>query len=261
MAGRRPYELRNIARLEIPGKNGGVGTQGWQINFNKNLITKLFSDSKYGGKKAALKEAQLFQDVCERELKNQPEKNNVTSLNKLTKRNTSGIPGVSKFVSKRQNRGKGEWQAKWVENGKRRKKTYSINKYGEKEAKRLAIEYRNKIIQERYPKISVHPLFRPPVNETVKLWRYMDFTKFVSMLDHSGLYFTRTDLFNDLFEGSFSLANKKYRNLINNRFKEYRKEVHVDGNVGEIIKHLRKSDRQDTAIRVNPFFLESFNMP
>jgi len=26
MAGRRPYELRNIARIETPGKNGGFGT-------------------------------------------------------------------------------------------------------------------------------------------------------------------------------------------------------------------------------------------
>jgi hypothetical protein len=68
----------------------------------------------------------------------------------------------------------------------------------------------------------------------------MDFTKFVSMLDHGGLYFTRTDLFSDLFEGSFSLINKKYRDIINSRFKEYRKEVNIDGNVGEMIKHLRK---------------------
>ncbi len=238
MAARKPHSLRNIVRIDVPSKS----TKGWQINFNRSKITKFFSDSKYGSEKAALKEAQLFRDACERELQIQLEKTKrTTSLNKLTKRNTSGIPGVSKFVDRRPNRGKGEWQAQWVDqDGKHRKKTYSINKYGDSEAKRLAIEYRKRMIAEKYPKISIHPLFEPPENVSIKLWRYMDFTKFVSMLDHSGLYFTRSDLFDDLFVGSFSQDNKKYREIINSRFKRYREEANIDGNIGVVIKHLRK---------------------
>lgn len=34
-----------------------------------------------------------------------------------------------------------------------------------------------------------------------KLWRYMDFTKYVSMLSSQGLYFSRVDCFEDGFEG------------------------------------------------------------
>lgn len=39
--------------------------------------------------------------------------------------------------------------------------------------------------------------------ENVNLYRYMDLSKFVSMLLSSSLYFTRADKFSDLFEGSF----------------------------------------------------------
>ncbi len=39
------------------------------------------------------------------------------------------------------------------------------------------------------------------------LWRYMDFTKFVSLLDTSSLYFSRSDRLGDHFEGSYPRAN------------------------------------------------------
>lgn len=39
----------------------------------------------------------------------------------------------------------------------------------------------------------------------------MDFTKFVSMLEHQGLFFSRADQLGDPFEGSFSLGNKSLR--------------------------------------------------
>ena len=39
------------------------------------------------------------------------------------------------------------------------------------------------------------------------LWRYMDFTKFISMLDSSTLNFTRVDALDDKFEGRFTQAD------------------------------------------------------
>lgn len=42
-----------------------------------------------------------------------------------------------------------------------------------------------------------------------RLWRYMDFTKYVSMLSSSGLYFSRADQFEDPFEGAKGLITKK----------------------------------------------------
>ena len=49
-----------------------------------------------------------------------------------------------------------------------------------------------------------HPAFTPPDNVDVKLWRYMDLTQFVSMLEEKGVLFTRADLFDDKFEGTMS---------------------------------------------------------
>ena len=51
-----------------------------------------------------------------------------------------------------------------------------------------------------------HPSFTPPCNNAV-LWRYMDFTKFISLLDTSSLFFARADKLGDLFEGTYSRVN------------------------------------------------------
>ena len=53
-----------------------------------------------------------------------------------------------------------------------------------------------------------HPSFTPPADDTV-LWRYMDFTKFVSLLDRSELFFARADKLEDPFEGSFTVKNEE----------------------------------------------------
>ncbi len=47
-----------------------------------------------------------------------------------------------------------------------------------------------------------HPAFKKPKDENAKIWRYMDFTKFVSLLDKSALFFTRVGKLDDSFEGS-----------------------------------------------------------
>jgi hypothetical protein len=49
-----------------------------------------------------------------------------------------------------------------------------------------------------------HPAFEQPSNPAIKIWRYMDFTQFVSMLDEKALLFTRADLLDDKFEGTMS---------------------------------------------------------
>jgi hypothetical protein len=49
-----------------------------------------------------------------------------------------------------------------------------------------------------------HPAFTPPMELHVKVWRYMDLTQLVSMLEEGGLLFTRADLLDDKFEGTMS---------------------------------------------------------
>ncbi|SOD92067.1 hypothetical protein [Spirosoma fluviale] len=46
-------------------------------------------------------------------------------------------------------------------------------------------------------------LFSPPSDRSVKVWRYMDFTKFVALLNSGSLHLTRCDQFDDQFEGAF----------------------------------------------------------
>lgn len=46
------------------------------------------------------------------------------------------------------------------------------------------------------------PDIHKPKKENPIIWRYMDFTKFVSLLDKKALFFSRTDKLGDPFEGS-----------------------------------------------------------
>ena len=48
-----------------------------------------------------------------------------------------------------------------------------------------------------------HPDLWPPPDGAV-LWRYMDFTKFVSLLERRALFFCRPDLLGDPFQGSIT---------------------------------------------------------
>jgi len=48
-------------------------------------------------------------------------------------------------------------------------------------------------------------------NDEDRIWRYMDFTKFVSMLHSSALHFTRVDKLEDPFEGSYPRVNVRIR--------------------------------------------------
>ena len=57
-------------------------------------------------------------------------------------------------------------------------------------------------------------VFREPENVTVKIWRYMDFTKFVSLLDLRSLYFVRSDLLGDPFEGTMPTDNFRFYSLV-----------------------------------------------
>jgi hypothetical protein len=57
-----------------------------------------------------------------------------------------------------------------------------------------------------------HPvIFEKPVSNNAKIWRYLDFTKFVSLLDKSALFFSRADKLGDPFEGSYPKANVELR--------------------------------------------------
>jgi hypothetical protein len=56
-----------------------------------------------------------------------------------------------------------------------------------------------------------HPLFQEPDDLDAPLWRYMSFTKYVSLLETRSLYFSRADQLGDPYEGSTSSANLQLR--------------------------------------------------
>ena len=59
-----------------------------------------------------------------------------------------------------------------------------------------------------------HDVFIQPDNEEIKVWRYMDFTKLISLIDKRRLFFTRADKFNDPFEGSYPKINVEARGYL-----------------------------------------------
>lgn len=52
-----------------------------------------------------------------------------------------------------------------------------------------------------------------PKNENAKIWRYLDFAKFISILDRKALFFGRADRLSDQFEGAYSFS-KDFESLI-----------------------------------------------
>jgi len=56
-----------------------------------------------------------------------------------------------------------------------------------------------------------HELFSPPDDGDAVIWRYIDFTKLVALLDSKSLFLARADTLGDEFEGSYSRANVALR--------------------------------------------------
>ena len=55
----------------------------------------------------------------------------------------------------------------------------------------------------------VEKLFAAPEDEQVSIWRYMDFTRYVAMLEQEGVFFAGVDRLNDRFEGSIPEPSAK----------------------------------------------------
>ncbi len=58
-----------------------------------------------------------------------------------------------------------------------------------------------------------HNLFDSPPSDA-ELWRYLDFTRFVSLLDKQAIFFPRADKLGDPFEGSYTKFNVAIRPTI-----------------------------------------------
>ena len=72
--------------------------------------------------------------------------------------------------------------------------------------------------------IESHPLCKPPADQETRIWKYLDFPKFMDLITSQGLYFCRFDKFEDPFEGSLPKNSIAERNKQLNYLKEIGKK-------------------------------------
>lgn len=84
-------------------------------------------------------------------------------------------------------------------------------------------------------------------NDDAVLWRFMDFTKFVSMLKSKSLFFTRADKFEDPFEGAKGLLKNKPK--WDKFYKEFFKEA-IRTAPGDNSAHLSEKEILKSAMRL-----------
>lgn len=133
---------RNISRIDIDEGPGKAGTHGYEVRLMRRGETfhKFFGDVPNGGKRKALAAARKYRD--ELAATHQPySRKEVAQLR--SKRNTSGIVGI-RLSEEVDRRGPNElvylyWVAQWSPApGVRKTRRFSVSKYGEQKAFRLA---------------------------------------------------------------------------------------------------------------------------
>ncbi len=207
-------KARNLKRIDIQRSKKLVGTHGWQVAFKlgSKWATKLFSDSKYGGIKNSYNAAINFKDSflidwhaisSKKRQSNQPsDMPKVVGVNFIKRKKKSNSSEYSSY-----------WQAQWPadQKGKKNTKNFFVATYGYEKAYDLAVQARLDAVGELQTLISSPSIFSSPKDPTSKLWRYLDFTKFVSLLEKNSLFFVYAEHLNDPFEGSISGLNKSLR--------------------------------------------------
>jgi hypothetical protein len=143
MARRNPR--RNITRIEKTAADGTI-CGGWEVRIQRQRqsFNRYFSDSISGGKNAALRAAKQFRDQIENSFGRMSTEERAEQP---SARNQSGVVGVQLKQHKRQH-GDYEytylyWVAQWTDGrGQRKTRAFSVNKFGDAEAFRLAWEAR-----------------------------------------------------------------------------------------------------------------------
>ncbi|MDB4354101.1 AP2 domain-containing protein [Akkermansiaceae bacterium] len=126
-----------IARIDLPS----ASTHGWQVRLQRRGVkyAKYFGDRVYGNPEEALRAAKGWRDSL---LKRIDDCDQARICNRSA-RNRSGVVGVSLVTVLTNGSEYLFWQATWSpEAGKRRCVKFSVMRYGDREAFRLAVEAR-----------------------------------------------------------------------------------------------------------------------
>lgn len=142
----KPNPMRYIQRKD-------KGYHAWQVAIKrtKQYICKSFADSVYGGTAEALAAAIQWRDQKVVELTN--EDYAVWKRERMRPDNTSGTIGVSRSIhtdrQKKRITKQASWHAYWKNaDGTRRSRAFSVSKYGEEQAKQMAIQARAEGMQD-----------------------------------------------------------------------------------------------------------------
>jgi hypothetical protein len=132
-----------ISRIDQPEKHN----HGYYVRLTRNGKTqyKFFPDKSSGGKRAARRAAKEYEAELMAHAALQKKRPRGPSA-----RNTSGKVGVSRTSYGSESQTNEYWQAAWVDHkGRRKSAKFSIKKYGEDKAKRLALRARRQGLLER----------------------------------------------------------------------------------------------------------------
>lgn len=140
--------FRHILRIDDASR----ATHAWWVRLQRHnrMVSRMFSDSVWGGKKAVLAAARAWRD---QQLEPQAEyAHQLWQRNRLRRNNRSGLVGVARYERKRTGdskvSGAAFWLASWIdEHGAGRKRKYSVKRRGEREAKRKAIKERERQVR------------------------------------------------------------------------------------------------------------------
>ena len=123
-----------ISRIDL----SAMRSHGWQVRLTRRgrKYSRFFSDRKYGGREVALRTARDFRDELLARLSDREKSG---AAGKMTRRNISGVVGVSRIVVRTAGAKYEFWQATWSPDpGLRRRVKFSIRRYGENRAFQLA---------------------------------------------------------------------------------------------------------------------------
>jgi hypothetical protein len=127
-------------------------THGWFVRGYRNgkTYSRLFSDRKSGGKGKAENLAKSYRDQLNHELESIQKKPRQRRIVVSDSRNTTGELGVSRTIKMGLNGTKHEcYSVSWrPDPGVQKCTSFSIKRYGEKKAFRLAVEHRRNMMRE-----------------------------------------------------------------------------------------------------------------
>lgn len=146
-ASEKNENIKGISRID------SGSTHGWYVRVYRNGKTyaKLYSDKKYGGSDRALRYAKKAKELAQKSIEKEPKKYKKRMVTK-TSRNSTGIVGVSKTRKKNRSGNYSEYyQVTWTpEKGVVKNRQWSIKKYGQREALKMAVDFRDEIMKDKF---------------------------------------------------------------------------------------------------------------